>query len=49
MRGRQLTRIGLLELETEIVDGDRRFKINKNLSKLDDPTRCRLEEAFQGY
>ncbi len=46
---RMLTRVGLLDAETEIRDGDRRFKSNKSISPVDDPTRKKVEAALEEY
>lgn len=46
---RALTRIGLLEGETEIRDGDRRFKSTKAIQPVDEPTRKKVEAAMAEY
>lgn len=46
---RQLTRVGLLDGLTEIVDGDRRFVRNHMNSTITDETRRVLEESFARY
>ena len=46
---RMLTRVGLLNAETEIRDGDRRFKSNKSISPVDDATRKKVEAALEEY
>ena len=46
---RQLTRIGLLGFDTEIKDGDRRFKINKNCIAIDAAERAKIEAALLEY
>ncbi len=48
-KARMLTRVGLLEMDTEIVDGDRRLKLHKYAAKVDDATRPKLEAAFEEY
>ncbi|MBU6230151.1 MAG: DUF2252 family protein [Cyanobacteria bacterium REEB459] len=46
---RQLTRVGLLEMETDIVDGDRRFKNNKMITPVDETMRKKVEAALLEY
>lgn len=46
---RLLTRVGLLNRETEIVEGDRRFQNNKYISRVDDATRLKLEASLKDY
>ncbi|MEO0012750.1 MAG: hypothetical protein RLZZ535_1139, partial [Cyanobacteriota bacterium] len=46
---RCLTRIDLLNRETEIIDGDRKFKNNKYISRVDNATRMKLEAALKNY
>lgn len=46
---RQLTRVGLLDGLTEIVDGDRRFARNHMNSTISNETRAALEESFDRY
>ncbi len=46
---RELTRIGLLNNDTEVFDGERKFKINKNCIKLDDAQRAKVEAAMVEY
>lgn len=46
---RQLTRVGLLDMETEIKDGDRRFKKTRSILPVDDVTRKKVEAAFAEY
>ena len=46
---RTLTRVDLLNRETEIIDGDRRFKNNKSISPVDDVLRLKLSAALKEY
>lgn len=46
---RALTRVGLLDAETDIVDGDRQFKNNKSISRADEVTRKKVEAALEEY
>ena len=46
---RALTRVGLLDAETDIVEGDRRFKNNKNISPVDEVMRKKIEAALEEY
>lgn len=46
---RAKTRHGLLDMETEIRDGDRRFKNNKVILPVDDVTRKKVEAALAEY
>ncbi len=46
---RMLTRVGLLDMETEIRDGDRRFKSTKAILDVDQPTRKKVEAALEAY
>lgn len=46
---RQLTRVGLLDAETEIINGDRQFKNNKMISPVDDVMRKKVEAALLEY
>lgn len=46
---RQLTRVGLLDMETDIRDGDRRFKSTRSILPVDDVTRKKVEAAFAQY
>ena len=46
---RLLTRVGLLDRETVIVDGDRRFQSNKNTLRVDEATRMKLESTLTEY
>jgi uncharacterized protein (DUF2252 family) len=46
---RMLTRVALLDMETDIVDGDRRFKATKSILAVDDVTRKKVEAAFAQY
>lgn len=46
---RMLTRVGLLDAETEIRDGDRRFKNNKFISPVDEIMRKKIEAALVEY
>ena len=50
VEARLLTRIDLLNVETEIVNGDRQFKNNKQISRIvDAETRTKLETALKNY
>ncbi|MBM3727593.1 MAG: DUF2252 domain-containing protein [Acidobacteria bacterium] len=46
---RMLTRVALLDAETEIVNGDRRFKTTKSILAVDEVTRKKVEAAFAEY
>lgn len=46
---RTLTRVALLDAETDIVDGDRRFKTTKSILEVDEVTRKKVEAAFAQY
>ncbi|MFM2056124.1 MAG: hypothetical protein RLY71_509 [Pseudomonadota bacterium] len=46
---RQLTRVDLLDRDTEIVDGDRRFRLGKSADRLDDATLAKVKDALAGY
>lgn len=46
---RMLTRVGLLDAETDIKDGDRAFKNNKSISPVDDVMRAKVEAALLEY
>lgn len=46
---RKLTRVNLLDAETDIVDGDRRFKNNKFITPADEVVRGKVEAALQEY
>ncbi|MDX2067638.1 MAG: DUF2252 domain-containing protein [Haliscomenobacter sp.] len=46
---RQLTRVGLLDAETEIIDGDRHFKNNSMISEVDEVTRKKVDAALIEY
>jgi uncharacterized protein (DUF2252 family) len=48
-KGKQLTRVGLLDYETDIVDGDRQFKDNKNFIKLTDAEKMNAKAALLQY
>ncbi len=48
-KARLLTRVGLLGFDTEIADGDRRFKRNQNCSQVDATTRAKIEAALEQY
>lgn len=48
-KARMLTRVGLLDAETDIKEGDRNFKNNKNISPVDDTTRKKVEAALEEY
>ena len=46
---RLLTRVGLLDSRTEIVDGDRRFRVSAPDIRVDAATRADVEAAFDIY
>lgn len=46
---RQKTRFGLLDFDTEVRDGDRKFKNNYNCIPLDAEERAKIEAAMEGY
>lgn len=46
---RQMTRIGLLGYDTEVREGERHFKVNKNIQALDTPTKTKMTGAVQSY
>jgi len=46
---RMMTRVGLLDAETEIHEGDRRFKTNGLLTPVDEPMRKKIEAAMEEY
>jgi uncharacterized protein (DUF2252 family) len=46
---RMLTRVALLDMETDIIDGDRRFKKTKSILPVDEATRKKVEAAFAQY
>ncbi len=48
-KARTLTRVGLLDAETDIIEGDRNFKNNKSISPVDDTTRKKVEAALEEY
>ena len=48
-KGKQLTRFGLLDYETDIVDGDRCFKKNKNFIQLTDAEKMNIKAALMEY
>lgn len=48
-RARLLTRVGLLDNQTEIFDGDRRFRVTPPDVRVDDATRAEVEAAFASY
>lgn len=48
-QARMLTRVGLLTAETDIVEGDRKFKTNKNILEVDEVTRKQIEAALLAY
>lgn len=47
--GRQLTRVGLLNAETDIVNGDRQFKNNFNFIQLTDAEKMNVQSALMEY
>jgi uncharacterized protein (DUF2252 family) len=48
-QARQLTRFRLLDYETDIIEGDRRFKDNKNFIQLSDAEKKKVEGAMAEY
>lgn len=46
---RMLTRVGLLDMETEIKNGDRRFKSTRSILPVDDVTRKKVEASLAEY
>lgn len=48
-KARLQTRVALLEMDTEIVDGDRRLRLDKNSIAVDEATREKAFAAFQQY
>jgi len=49
-KARQLTRVGLLDMETDIVEGDRQFKSDKMISPIkDEALRKKIEAALLEY
>jgi uncharacterized protein (DUF2252 family) len=48
-QARSLNRVNLLDAETDIIDGDRRFKNNKLLIKLTDAEKKKVEAVFAEY
>lgn len=48
-QARLLTRVGLLDRDTEIVDGDRRFRVGKFDTPASDTTRRKIEAALLEY
>ena len=48
-RARQLTRFGLLDAETEVVNGERQFKTNKSFILLSDAEKMKVEAALAEY
>lgn len=46
---RTRTRVGLLDAETDIIDGDRRYKTNKTITPVDAATRKKVEAALEEY
>ncbi|MFN0215833.1 MAG: DUF2252 domain-containing protein [Saprospiraceae bacterium] len=47
--GKQRTRVGLLDQETDIVDGDRRFKNNNDFIQLTDAEKMNVMAAITEY
>ncbi|HMQ46549.1 MAG TPA: DUF2252 domain-containing protein [Saprospiraceae bacterium] len=47
--GRQRTRVGLLDYETDIVEGDRQFKNNYNFIQLTDAEKMNVKAALMEY
>ncbi len=48
-QARTLTRVGMLDNETEIVEGDRRLKDNRNFIQLSDADKLKVEAAMSEY
>ncbi|MFN7731506.1 MAG: DUF2252 domain-containing protein [Pirellula sp.] len=48
-KGKQLTRFGLLDGESDIVDGDRRFKNNNNFIQLSEAEKLKVRAALAEY
>lgn len=48
-QARSLTRVNLLDMESDIIDGDRRFKDNKLFIKLSDADKLKVEAALAEY
>ena len=48
-RARELTRVGLLNYDTEIKDGDRQFKINKGSFEVTDVEKKKIEATLEEY
>lgn len=48
-QAKQLTRVGLLNAETDIIEGNRKFKDNKNFIKLTDAEKKKVEAALEEY
>lgn len=48
-QARELTRVGLLNYDTEIKDGDRQFKINKGSFQLTDAEKMKIEATLAEY
>jgi uncharacterized protein (DUF2252 family) len=48
-KGKQLTRVGLLDGETEIVDGDRRFMQNSSFIQMSDAEKLKVKAALAEY
>ncbi len=48
-KARLLTRVNLLEFDTEIADGDRRLRHDKNSIPVDEATLKKAQAAFQQY
>ena len=46
---RRLTRVGLLDGDTQIVGGDRRFQSNRSTAPVEDEIRLKLEAALAEY
>jgi uncharacterized protein (DUF2252 family) len=44
-----LTRVGLLDMETDIVEGNRRFKNDKNFIQLNDAEKMKVKAALEEY
>ena len=48
-QARSLTRVNLLDMESDIIQGDRRFKDNKFFIKLNDAEKMKVEAALAEY
>lgn len=48
-QARGMTRVNLLDMESDIIDGDRKFKDNKFFIKLSDAEKMKVEAALEEY